>query len=293
MASNRRIPPGELSAYERWELPNIGVSENSVGRAKSQKVEEKIKPLTADDIEKIRQQAYDAGFEEGRQAGEIKGYDEGLISGKEKGVEDGVQQGLAEGQAKIELQLSELGQLVASLADPLASQQAILEQAVINVSMAISRAVIHRELGIDSSSIKGAVAYILSTMPKLESGSTFIVNSRDKTIVQSLIEELESTMELKVDDAISPGGCLIETSTQLIDYTVEKRFQKTVYTTLFSASKSSGGSVPVETSSSIDEMSDFPKGTLDEAQSELESLSPDIDEAPVSDPDSEASDESS
>jgi len=267
MTQKRKVPIGELSAYERWELPNIGSSESGASRAVPQKIEEKIKPLTAADIEAIRLQAYEAGFEEGRQAGNLKGHEEGVLQGKELGQQEGLQQGLSDGKVSIEEQLGNLRELFKQLSDPLAQQQAILEQAIVNVSMAVARAVIYRELSLDSSSIQAALSQVLSSLPKIDVGCVVIVNSRDEKTVLGLLQSIESNVELKIDDSITAGGCKLETSRQLIDYTIEKRFQKIVYSMLFEASTPQAG--PKEAATSIDDMSDFPADILGETESSL------------------------
>ena len=275
MTQKGKVPIGELSAYERWELPHIGDSETAASRAKPQKVKEKIKPLTAANIEEIRLQAYEAGFEEGRQSGNLKGHEEGLTQGKELGHQEGLQQGLSEGQSRIEEQLDQLRTLLEQLGDPLTQQQAILEQAIVNVSMAVARAVIYRELSLDSSSIQTALSQLLSTLPKLDVGTALSINGRDEITIQELLQSINSNIELKIDDSITAGGCKLETSRQLIDYTIEKRFQKIVYSTLFAASQADSESQAKDVVESIQDMSDFPTDVLGDAESSLTGLDAD------------------
>ena len=60
-----RIPKENLTAYERWELPLLDAKGNEVAREE----ELNVKPLTAANIEEIRQAAYADGLEEGRKEG--------------------------------------------------------------------------------------------------------------------------------------------------------------------------------------------------------------------------------
>ena len=263
---SRRIPPGELSAYERWELPNLGDNNTAPSNRQVPVKKEKIKPLTAEDIEKIRQQAYDAGFEEGRVAGEDSGRKEGIEQGKLQGHKEGLAQGLKDGQSQIDQQVKHLKVLLAELSEPIAQQQDQVEQAILNVAIAISRAVIHRELQLDETSIKPAVYHILRDLPKADQGFVLTVNPVDKSTVQLLLHELESGIELQVDPSLTSGGCIMETANQLIDYTVEKRFQKTVQGMLSNAIQANGDSGMAEIPVSIDAISDYPTETLNEFQ---------------------------
>jgi len=260
----RRITPGELTAYERWELPNLG-DNNAVSSNRQAPIKkEKIKPLTAEDIENIRQQAYDAGFEEGRVAGVESGHKEGLQQGKQQGQKEGLEQGLKNGQSQIDQQVDHLKILLTELSDPIAQQQDQIEQALLNVAIAISRAVIHRELQLDEASIKPAIFHILKDLPKADLGFVLTVNPVDKGTVQLLLQELDSKIELQVDASLTSGGCVLETANQLIDYTIEKRFQKTVQGMLSNAIQANGESSLTEIPVSIDAISDYPTETLDE-----------------------------
>jgi len=261
--------PGELSAYERWELPNLG--DNNPIPSRSVAKAEKIKPLTAEDIEKIRQQAYDAGFEEGRVAGVESGRLEGVDIGKKEGLEQGLQQGLSDGQAEINNQVSHLSGLCAQLVEPLAQQQKLVEQAILNVAMAVSRAVVHRELRVDSSTILAALPCVLKDLPKADNGFILTLNPADQDVVQSALGKLGSNIELKLDPSMTVGGCFLKTSSQLVDYTIEKRFQKTVQVMLNNAAQNDRESDTREVPVSIGSLSDYSAETLDEVDlSEVE-----------------------
>ena len=98
-----RIPAGELTAYERWELPNLQGNQSAFSRSASAPASSRsVKPLTAADIEEIRKQAYQAGFDEGKLAGHEAGRQDGLVTGQQEGLAEGLQQGLVEGQQQID-----------------------------------------------------------------------------------------------------------------------------------------------------------------------------------------------
>lgn len=262
----KSIDPGKLTAYERWELPNIGGTA-ATGRKPSTSVSQKLKPLTAEDIEKIRQQAYDAGHEEGRKAGFDNGHAEGVVSGKEDGFKQGLEQGLEAGQKQISESVSRLELILSELVTPLGKQQSLIEEAMLNVSMAVARSVIHRELSLDSSSIQSAIKLILNDLPKADNGFSLTVNPDDESHVKSILEKYESAVSLKLDPSITLGGCLFNSSSQLIDYTIEKRFQKTVQAMLQEALKNTNDDTDIDIPSSIGALSDYPSKTLSDPDS--------------------------
>tara|TARA_R110001592_G_scaffold138511_6_gene357802 strand:- start:14830 stop:15795 length:966 start_codon:yes stop_codon:yes gene_type:complete len=259
----RQVDPGKLTAYERWELPNIG-EQTTGSRNLTSTAQTKLKPPTAQDLENIRKQAYEAGFQEGRKAGYEKGHNEGLLSGKEEGHKQGLEQGLAAGQTQINETLAKLERLLVELVAPIEKQQTLVEEAMLNVSMAVARAVIHRELSLDSSSIQQAIHLILNDLPKMDKGFSLKINPIDEPFLSPILNRYESEISLKMDDTITPGGCLLISSSQLIDYTIEKRFQKTVQSMLSVAMQSNTDKDIQEVPSSINALSDYPSETLED-----------------------------
>ncbi|MFT7186158.1 MAG: flagellar assembly protein FliH [Pseudohongiellaceae bacterium] len=258
-------PLGELSAYERWELPTLN-DPNAPLRPRSAVVNTPIKPLTAEDLEKIHQEAYSAGFDEGKTAGHETGRQAGFEEGKQSGHEEGLQQGVAAGQDQISQQIEHLRKLMTQLVDPISEQRKQVELSTLNVALALARTVIHRELKLDSSSIQAALTQIYQSLPKMDQGLVLIINPADKVHVDRVLEAIENKIELKQDAKVMVGGFLLETSSQLIDYTIEKRFQKVVHEMLLNAIDSESDVASLETSTSIKELSDYPADLLDKAE---------------------------
>lgn len=284
------VDPGKLTAYERWELPNIG--SNAPDRKLSNAASQKPRPPTADDIEKIRKQAYDAGFEEGRKAGFDKGHNEGLVSGKDDGFKQGLAEGLEEGQSQISDHVARLERLLSELLAPIEKQQNLIEEAMLNVSMAVARTVIHKELSLDASSIQMAIKSILDDLPKVDKGFSLIIHPDDEPHVRPVIEKYDAAITLKLDPSITPGGCFFNSSTQLIDYTIEKRFQKTVQAMLSEAVKNTSADSNLEVPSSIGALSDYPAQTLSE-ESVAEQGSPEQGSAEQDSPEQGSSEQNS
>lgn len=263
----KKVPLGELSAYERWELPNIG-DPSQVARQRESAKQEKLKLPTAEQIESITKQAYEAGFEEGHRDGFAKGSEAGRAEGHAEGLnagqKEGYDQGLARAQAEIDQKIANLQTLMAQLANPIALQQQVVEEAMLNVAVALSRAVIHRELTLDSSSLSTTLSQVIEELPALDSGAVLKINPQDNEVVESALSGAGASIDVMNDPGLQPGGFLLKTSTQLIDYTVQKRFQKAVQGMLDSAVNQKSSSLN-EVPSTIDALSDYPVDTLNEA----------------------------
>ncbi|MDG5498589.1 flagellar assembly protein FliH [Marinobacter sp. BGYM27] len=229
-----RIPSEELTAYERWELPLL--DEHGNQRPHSREEEREVKPLTAADLEAIRQEAWQDGHKEGREAGYAEGLEsgrnDGLAAGREEGTVEGREQGhsaaLDQTRDEVQQRLAQLESVMAELVDPIQRHEDELEIALFNLATVLARAVVYRELKTDSSQIKKVVHDALSSLPSTRENVLIRVNPADREWVAEVADRFEAESRITEDDAILPGGCKVETRHSLVDFTIEKRFQKAV-----------------------------------------------------------------
>ena len=261
---------GELSAYERWELPNLVGNQandavtNSYGTVSTKEV----KPLTAEDLEAIRKEAYQDGLKQGHAEGLALGMEEG----RTKGHEVGKQEGIAAGRQQIDSELAahkrSLQQLSTSLLHPIEEQKEQIEQVLLNTTLALTRAVIHTEVQQNSAVIQAALKNSFAQLPNHAKGVKVILNPEDYALVAELIAQTDPDAQVEANAAIVRGGCLVETSTQVLDHTIEKRFQKVVQSMLLQAAQSSDFKAHQETPSTLENHSDYPVETLNEGLNE-------------------------
>lgn len=260
---------GDLSAYERWELPAFAGGAPARANAKrSAKATAKLP--TAGELEAIRKSAYDEGFTQGQGEGFAQGKKEGQAQGLKLGKQEGLAQGLAQGQQQIDQSIQSLSEVMKQLAEPMATQEQQVAQAVVNLSIAIARSVIHRELHTDSSVIQALVAQVMADLPRQDAGMAIAINPKDRESVNQAIEKAGVNIKVETQNQVHPGGCIVTTSTQLIDHTIEKRFQKTVQETLLRVSQSSNVILSQESPSDIQEQSDYHPDVLDEVTAEFD-----------------------
>lgn len=257
--------PSQQSAYERWELPTI--EGHSVGAASAtMSPPKKLKPLTAEDIENIRQQAYQDGLKEGRKAGYQQGLQEGREAGKEAGHAEGLESGQREAQQQMQQRVKQLSTLMQQLLDPISLNQQQVEQGIVNLALALSRSVIQRELQLDSRVVASLVPRLLASLPKTASGIRIQVAVEDYDAVEQALESLNTEAELQGVATMHAGGCVVETSTQYIDATLEKRFQKAVHEMLLKATQNEQAPIAHESPDSIQDLADFPTEMLEETE---------------------------
>lgn len=289
-----RIPSGDLTAYERWELPLL--DENGRRRASVDSEERDVRPMTAEELEAIHNQAVEEGHREGFEAGKQEGmdqgaregyrlgYDEGLAAGREAGE----QQGLEEARARVRDQQQRLEEVMDSLLKPIEQQREATEAALLNLVMALSRSVIHRELKLNSSHIGEVLRHAVDMLPDADESMRIHVHPDDAESVRHAVEAIEGRAVVHPDEALHPGGCKVENSRSLVDYTVEKRFQKAVQQMLdaqFGDDEQQGYG---EMDAVMGDMSDFHRDVLEEPE---EPESPPGEPAPSDASDGGASDD--
>ncbi len=262
--SDPNTPPEQLTAYERWELPVLG--EEFAKRARDPKA---TKPPTAAELEGIRESAYQEGLEQGKKDGYQKGYEEGRQSGLEAGKEEGLSIGTAQGEtaalkaksSEIQTHLTQLGDLMTALQLPIQEYQEEVEEAMLNLILAISRSVIFRDLSLGPEQIKPVVREALAALPNSEEQITVYVNPAD---FDFLTEHLpaEHGYRYSRDERVMAGGCRVETRHTLLDYTVEKRFQAAVQQMLSRHSDEVVTTDSHDFTDQMGEMSDFHRDLL-------------------------------
>jgi len=227
-----RIPKENLTAYERWELPLLDARGNEVAQVEDREV----KPLTAADIEEIRQAAREDGHAEGRDAG----YQAGLSEGREQGHREGLEAGLAEGREQgaekglmdtrkeVDAKLDRLEHLLGELLEPVKRHEDEVETALVNLTTVLARSVVFRELSLNSSHITDVVRKAMAALPSTTENVRLHIHPDDYQWVSEVADRFEAATSIVEDASVLRGGCKLETRHSLVDFTVEKRFQKAV-----------------------------------------------------------------
>ncbi|MDQ0982317.1 flagellar assembly protein FliH [Pseudomonas synxantha] len=171
---------------------------------------DEVQPLTLDELEAIRQEAYNEGFA----AGEKDGFRSTTLKVRQ------------EAEAALATQLASLERLMGNLFDPIAEQDTQLEKSMVGLVQHITRQVIQRELVLDSSQIESVMREALKLLPLGVGNVRLYINPQDFEQVKALRERHEETWRIVEDAALLPGGCRVETEHSRIDATVETRISQ-------------------------------------------------------------------
>lgn len=278
-SEGKRIPSEDLTAYERWELPLLDESGNEVAREE----ERNVKPLTAGDIEQIRKEAWEDGHKEGHDAGYKDGHEEGRAQGHKEGYEAGVAEGrdkgaeqaLEETRKEVDVKLDRLEALLGELLVPIQRHEDELETALFNLTTVLARAVVYRELSIDSGHIRKVVRGAMDALPSTSDNVRIRIHPDDVQWVREVAERFEASTSIVEDENILPGGCKLETRHSLVDFTVEKRFQKAVQSMLDQQLDSDRPGDSVELDAMMGDLTDFHRDVLSGEEGEDHDQPPD------------------
>ncbi|WP_333607811.1 flagellar assembly protein FliH [Arsukibacterium sp.] len=189
-----------------------------------------IKPLTADDIEQIRQAAFDEGITQGKEEGFSQGYQEGREQGQQdgfnQGLADGRKQGFMEGQDELQQQLAALTQLLHSLQQPLASLNSDVEQSLVDLALVMAKAVLAVEVKTNRAVILQAVQQATAALPMQTEHMLIKLHPADLAVIEQHFtpQQLkEQGWQLRSDPLLEQGGCLVETDTSRVDRTITQR----------------------------------------------------------------------
>ena len=185
------------TAFERWEMPAL-LEQQEIDQQASL-----VKQLpTLEEIEKIRADAYEEGFN----------------SGKVKGLKAGEK-----------LTQKKVASLVQSFNQPLQEKDDRLERVLLDMTLQLSKAIIHRELSIDSDAVNEIIREVFELVDMEEGKFRVQLNPQDIKRVAYFLEKEYATdakYQLITDDKIKQGGCIIRSDAHYVDAQVETRIDK-------------------------------------------------------------------
>lgn len=237
----KRWPSPELDAEKKLSSGKTNALNKTLPLQKAaitqveQEAELEIKPLTADDIEQIRQAAFDEGFAQGKEEGFSKGYAEGREQGTADGLAhgqaEGKKQGLEQAAGEIEQQKQELSRLLDQLQQPLMQVDQQVEQQLLQLCLAMAEAVIAVECKTNPQVILKTLSDATAILPLQTEHILIKLHPEDIAIVEqhfSAEQLAERHWQLRSDPAIERGGCLLETPLSSMDRSIKHRLQSSL-----------------------------------------------------------------
>jgi len=199
--SDAAIPKEQLTAYQRWELPDFGTAGQEVGASpvRQKNSARGIMLPTAVELEEIQRQAHDEGYQAGYQAG----------------YQPGTQR---------------IAALLTAMEQALQQADQDIAQDLLNLSLEVARQMVQQALKTNPEILLNTIRAAISSLPHLNHGAHLVVHPDDaKMLRASMGEKLDHTGWKIFEDAlIARGGVRVETAHSQIDATLENRWQRIV-----------------------------------------------------------------
>lgn len=202
--SNPTTPKEQMTAYERWELPNFGASNT----ADTPHFSATAHPLlgrksgvvlpTAAQIEQIQQQAHDEGYQAGHAAAAQEAQ---RMAGLVQAMEQAFQQ---------------LDQQVA--------------QDLLTLSLEVARQMVQQSLKVHPEMLLNVINSAIGSLPHFNQGAHLIMHPDDAALVRSKMGDqlAHSGWKIFENAQIQRGGIKVETTNSQIDATLATRWQHIV-----------------------------------------------------------------
>lgn len=196
MASKPIIPKEQLSAYQRWELASLEEKPAPAPEVPS------VKLPTAEEVERIHQQAYQEGFAAG----------------------------LREGRAQGEAFSQRMRELLAALDRALEQFEGAMAEQILDLALEIARQLTRRALTAEPERVLDVVREAIESLPQLSEHPVLVLNPEDANLVRQMLayEYQESVWRVVEDPHMTRGGCRIETAESELDATLETRWKRIV-----------------------------------------------------------------
>nr|WP_086941110.1 flagellar assembly protein FliH [Thaumasiovibrio occultus] len=191
---------------------------------------EEPQPLTAADLEAIRQSAYEEGLEQGKQEGFPVGLEQGLeqgrAQGREEGQAEGREQGLADAQSDIQAQVDQLLALVERLATPLADVDQQVEQTLANMVVMLARELFQVELATNPQIILHTVREAVAALPQHEVRTRLQLHPDDLAIVENAYGAAhlaDRQWVLLAEPSLERGDVIVEAGDSSVSFLMKQR----------------------------------------------------------------------
>ncbi|WP_434930145.1 flagellar assembly protein FliH [Shewanella sp. HL-SH5] len=227
--------------FSHWQLPDVtedisakpsnlygkkeGVYQSSVAV-----VDKVVSMPTMAQIEEIRADAENEGFEQGKQEGLKQGLEQGrldgLAQGHEEGFTQGQEQGYEAGMVKANQLAEQLSSLINQFQQPLAILDAEVESEVLSMTLALAKAVVQQELKMHPEHIAATIRQGVDALPIKEQRVKLRLHPDDVALVISLYGESQLTQNdwhLESDPSLSVGDVFIDSTRSNVDLRLSQR----------------------------------------------------------------------
>ena len=201
-------PLRNVKSYTSWQVPSIDAESGKIFRQPVEEeepvIEEKSEELiTAEEIQLIKDQAYTEGFENGRR--------------------DGLQSAEQEIDQKILL----LKRMMTELTNPIQQCGDETKQELLELSFAIARQIVRRELKQDPTQLIAIIRDSLNLLPVGSKNIQILLHPDDASIIREVLsinkDSQDSRWQLLEEPSMERGGCFLKTENSNVDASIDRQ----------------------------------------------------------------------
>ena len=229
---NGLIPKGKLTAYQRWELAAFDEAEQAAARAAEEAAAAAARPAMADVAETVDEpslslptaEQIERMHDEARAEGYAAGYDEGKAKGHAEGYAAGHDEGQREARAsamQIDTVLRNLQQSIKELDQQVADR-------LLATAIEIASQMVQQSLRVKPELLLPVVREAVATLSAHSGHPALFAHPDDAALIREhLGEQLAHNNWRIIDDSqLTRGGCRAELGASEVDATFETRWRR-------------------------------------------------------------------
>jgi flagellar assembly protein FliH len=227
---SRVIPKEQLTAYQRWESAAFddeisdGFEPMSLGASPTRGAENDASPEpesepqvvlpTAEELERLHQEAWQ------------EGYQLGLKEGRNEGHIEGYQAGKTQGEAEGERYVKDLQSLAIALEAGRLQQDKEVAREVLELSLVMARQILRSAIQVKPELILNAISEALKTLPTLNGHHKIVTHPDSAKVVRDWLAHEHGHLSWKVmeDAQMEPGDFRFESAYSDLDGSIKSRW---------------------------------------------------------------------
>ena len=210
----------DVSAYQRWELASFGETRPSHIAAAQVAIApiEIIPSISAEEVNLIKSNAHTEGYSAGYQ----EAYEKGLHEGQKAGMQ------IAEESMKIEI--TSMQALANNFIEEINVAGKNTGQELLELAISLAESMLKTKLELDHKAILPIVEDAIAHVPSIQQPANILLNPADAMIIKNTIFEALNTDGWRIvsDPQLSRGDCKIETAYNIVDASIETRWNRLI-----------------------------------------------------------------
>ncbi|WP_423682084.1 flagellar assembly protein FliH [Undibacterium sp. WLHG33] len=208
----------DVSAYQRWEMASFGETRPH------HMLEPKLDPVPARLVPTVSEQELEEIREKARQEAYAVGYQEAY----ERGLREGQEAGQMMAAENMQPDIQSMHILLDKLSAELKEVGKTTGKELLDLAISLASAILKTRVELDQNIILPIVEDAIAQLPSAQVNASISLNPADANIVKKNLGDtlIANGWRIVPDQQLSRGDCKIETSQNLIDSSIDTRWER-------------------------------------------------------------------